>query len=208
MLIGEGQQWSQGEEQAWRELADLDPEDVCRRSQADFDAAEGHYILPLFSDRVFVSPREQRIQANSAIAGVLLNELPHYARVATLSYLLHARDIPPTGNLMNPREIKGVQIFSEGSHVLPLDRIVENYGSSVTAFLEKGLALGGEQLEYGDASLKLLPFPRIPVVIILWQGDEEFPARADILFDDTCSRHLPTDMLWSTAMMTILMMTR
>lgn len=208
MFIGEGQQWRDGEEQAWQELAELDPEKVCRRSQADFNAAEGHYVLALFGDRLFVSPREQRIRADSAIAVVLLNELPHYARLAILNYLLHAQDIPPTGNLMNPREIKGVQIFSEGSHVLPLDRIIESYDSSITAFRERGLALGGQQMEYGDASLRLLPFPRIPVVIILWRGDEEFPARADILFDDTCSRHLPTDILWSTAMMTILMMTR
>jgi hypothetical protein len=46
--------------------------------------------------------------------------------------------------------------------------------------------------------------PRIPVTLILWLSDEEFPARADLLFDSTCEIHLPLDILWSIAMMTIL----
>jgi hypothetical protein len=62
------------------------------------------------------------------------------------------------------------------------------------------------QLNYGDASLKLYPFPRLPVVIILWEEDDEFSPRVDILFDSTCEFHLALDILWSAAMESLLIM--
>jgi hypothetical protein len=58
----------------------------------------------------------------------------------------------------------------------------------------------------GDASIKLFPLPRIPVVLTLWLEDEEFPAGADLFFDSTCDLQLPTDIIWSIAMMSILIM--
>jgi len=46
----------------------------------------------------------------------------------------------------------------------------------------------------------------VPVTIILWVEDDEFPARADMFFDATCEQHLPTDVIWSTAMTSVLIM--
>ena len=120
--------------------------------------------------------------------------------------MIHSKDIPLSGNLVNPREVSGGLIFTQGSHVLPLNRLVEKYGSDVEQFVNTGISLGGEQMTYGDASVRLFPFPRVPVVLIIWKHDKEFPARADILLDSTCSEHLSTDIIWSTAMMSILLM--
>ena len=96
-----------------------------------------------------------------------------------------------------------VAVFRYAARVL-VDQLIEAYGGDVDGFLQKGARLGAEQFGHGDSSLKLFPFPRVPIVLLLWKEDEEFPARADILFDSTCSIHLPTDIIWSTAMMTIL----
>ena len=80
------------------------------------------------------------------------------------------------------------------------------YADDFEVFFEKGQELGGEQLEHGDASMRLHAFPRVPVTFILWRGDDEFPARADMFFDSTCEQHLPTDVIWSTAMSSVLIM--
>ena len=90
--------------------------------------------------------------------------------------------------------------------MLPLDRLVEKYSSNVESLIKIGISLGGEQMNLGDAAVRLFPFPRVPVALLIWKHDEEFPARADILFDSTCSEHLPTDIVWSTAMMSLLVM--
>lgn len=206
MFIGEGQDWLGGEEQAWQVLSQSHPPEVCHKAKADFNELSGHYILPLFNSKIFISPGSRKIWGDSWKADLLLNKLPHYSRLSALWYLIEANNIPISGNLINPREVNGGLIFAQGSHMLPLDKIIENYKDNVREFVQRGAIFGGEQLNYGDASVRLFPFPRVPVIILIWKDDEEFPARADILFDSTCSRHLPTDIIWSTAMMSILVL--
>ena len=206
MLIGEGRDWLDGMARAWGILASLGPEDVCRRTKADFDELAGHYILPVFNEKVYVSFKERRVWGDSTAADFILNELSHYSLLSILWYLIQAKDMPLSANLVSPREVNGGLIFARGSHMLPLDKLVEKYGSAVEGLVRKGVSLGGEPLNYGDAAVRFFPFPRVPVVLLIWKPDEEFPARADILFDATCSEHLPPDIIWSTAMMSILVM--
>jgi hypothetical protein len=199
--------WPQGEEQAWRRLADLSRTVVCRNAGAAYDAASGSYILPLFNTEILVSTAARTIRGSSGLADTLLNELSQFSRLASLNYLSGASDIPLSGSLIHPRELSGGELFfTRGEHILPLDRMAARYGRDLDAFVRRGLAFGGRKLDHGDASIGLLPFPRVSVVLIIWKEDGEFPARADLLFDSTCSRHLSTDILWATAMMTILLL--
>ncbi len=48
----------------------------------------------------------------------------------------------------------------------------------------------------------------VPLTLILWQEDDEFPARCSLLFDETCELQLPPDILWSVAMLCSLVMLR
>jgi hypothetical protein len=54
--------------------------------------------------------------------------------------------------------------------------------------------------------VELLALPKVPVTLLLWTADDEFPARADLLFDATAPRHLPTDILWALAMLSLQLM--
>ena len=203
----EEREWPEGEEQAWQRLAELSRTVVCRNAGAGYDAASGSYILPLFNTEIYVSPKDRSIRGSSGVADILLNGLSQFSRLASMNYLSGAVDIPLSGSLIHPRELSGGELFfTRGEHILPLDRMAARYGRDLDVFVRKGLALGGKNLDYGDASIGLLPFPRVLVVLIMWKEDDEFPARADLLFDSTCSRHLSTDMLWATAMMTILLL--
>jgi len=205
MLIGEGHDWHEGEERAWRLLSCFKPGNVCLNAQVEYDTLNGDYIIPILGRKVIVSPEKREIRGDSSeITDFILDRLPHYSRLSILWYLIGARDMPLSSVLIHSRELKDGLLFTGGSHTLPLDKLVERYGKDIDGFLKRGNALGGERMEYRDASVRLLPFPRVPVVLILWKADDEFPARADILFDSTVSLHLPTDIIWSTAMMTIL----
>jgi hypothetical protein len=55
--------------------------------------------------------------------------------------------------------------------------------------------MGGEILDWGDASLHLQVLPRIATRLVLWLGDDEFPARVNMLFDRVVDQHLPLDAL-------------
>ena len=195
-----------GEEQAWGILSELDPKDVCSRAGVIFDDSSCLYTLESFSQDLFVSTKDKKMFGITSTSNFLLDELSRYSSFSILWYLISARDICPSGKLVKPADMPGGLIYLRGSHMLPLNRIAEKYGRDIIGFLKRGKELGGEQLSYGDASIRLLPFPRVPVTILLWGGDDEFPARADLLFDDTCRFQLPADVIWSTAMMSVLIM--
>lgn len=193
-----------GEEKVWETLTGLDPEEVCMRTDATFDAASGLYSLKSFGREVLVSPHERRIFGASPDSEFLLKKLGYFFRLSAVGYLTVAKDVSPSGRLVKPINMKSGQLFFRGSHVLPLDKAAEKYGNDGEGFLRKGIELGGERLDYGDASLRLFPLPRVPVVMILWLADEEFPARADLLFDTASEVQLPIDVIWSIAMMTVI----
>lgn len=195
-----------GEEQAWRILAELEPEDVCSRAKADFDKLSGLYVLKSFHQDIFISPQNKEISGHSPVSDLLLNKLDYYSRLSILWYLINAKNIPFSGELKKPSDMTGGLIFLRGTHVLPLDKIAERYGNNIEEFIKRGKKLGGEQLNYGDASIRLSPFPRVPAVVILWKNDNEFSSRSDILFDSTGEAQLPIDIIWSTAMMSLLIM--
>jgi hypothetical protein len=197
---------STGEDKAWSILRDLDPAEVCRNAMVAFDAASGLYLMKSFGMDICIDPGEQQIQSDAPEAELLLERLGYFSRLSILWYITSARDIPLSGKLVQPVNLKGGQIFFRGTHVLPSDKLALRYGNDKKGFLKRGKDLGGEQVNYGDVAVKLFPFPRIPVVIILWIEDEEFPPRVDLLFDSNCEFHLALDILWSTAMKTLLIM--
>lgn len=206
VLVGEGQGWLEGEERAWGILATLSPQDVARRTGACYNASSHTFTLDMYGKPIHVSTEDRRMWGDSSVARFLLIEFHYYSRLSVLWYMVQARDMPLSGSLINPSHMRDGLLFRGGSHALPLDKVAGRYGDDAEAFVRRGLELGGERLDFGDASLRLFPFPRVPVVLVLWKNDQEFPARADLLFDSTCSAHLPTDILWSTAMISVLIM--
>lgn len=195
-----------GECRAWEMLDSLDPEKVCSRAKVSYYRMLNKYTLNMFGKNIIVSLTGKAIHNDSKESDLLLNKLSDYSRLSILWYLVSAKEIAFTKKLVRPEDLKGGNIYSKGTHILPLDKLADKYGSSIHGFLKRGMEIGGEVLNYGDASLRLFPFPRVPVTIILWKGDNEFSPRSDLLFDSTCELQLPVDIIWSTAMMSVLVM--
>jgi hypothetical protein len=53
--------------------------------------------------------------------------------------------------------------------------------------------LGGYKADYGDAAVTINAFSRVPITIVLWQGDEEFAPEGNIVFDANISDYLSTE---------------
>lgn len=206
MSSGAERQWADGEEQAWQMLDLAVPADVCRRAAASYDDLSGAYSLKVFNAAIKVNPGQRQIGGSGEFCGMLLGSLSSHSRLSTLRYLAQAQDIPASGILKNPRDLPGGLIFSQGSHALPLEKLAAVYDGDGAAFVSRGVSLGGKRCHYGDASVKLYPFPRVPVILVLRLKSEEFPADAMLLLDSTCSLHMPPDVVWSTAMMSVLVM--
>ncbi|MDP6101272.1 MAG: DUF3786 domain-containing protein, partial [Dehalococcoidia bacterium] len=150
-----------GEQQAWRILAGLGPDDVCARTDAAFDSSSGLHILRSFGQDIFISLEDRTVFGHTPTADLLLDKLSRYSRLPILWYLIGACQAPLSGQMVRPDSLSGGQIYIKGTHRLPLDSIAEKYGGDVKGFMSRGQELGCEQLGYGDASVRLFPFPRV-----------------------------------------------
>lgn len=193
-----------GEDKAWEIVAGMLPDDVCRRTGALYDDSSKRYTLSSFGTLFSIDPQKKVIMNIDPRGDMFLTRLRYFFVLSLLWYMGKASDVNPCGNLVKPSGITGGDLFFRGSHLLPLESIAKKYSRSRKGFRERGLSHGGKIVEYGDAAVELSPFPKVPVTVILWLSDEEWDARADILFDSTALNHLPIDLLWSVAMMSVL----
>lgn len=117
-------------------------------------------------------------------------------QVILITYLLNAHALPLVNRLVAGSGLKGGKTFFQGAHRLPVEPLVEQFGMDPTGFINKGLSLGAQQERYGDAGLRFSALPRVPVIMVLWQGDKEYPARLSVLFDASIAQHLPLDAIY------------
>jgi len=196
-----------GEDKAWEILASLQPDFVCRAAGVVYDSGRDAYVIKSFGMDFIVSVRDRTIASDAEGSAPLLQRLSYFFRLSVLWYLVSVKDIACTGRLVKLDQIRGGDAFTRGAHVLPLEAIAGRYGNDKGKFIQRGNILGASRKEnLGDVSIQLLPLPRVPIILSLWLEDEEFPARVDLLLDSTCDLQLPTDITWSIAMMTVLMM--
>jgi hypothetical protein len=193
-----------GEERGWEQVCALDRRDVARRAAAPFDEGVQAYVLHSFGVDVHATPCDMRIDSPTERGALLVGRHKDLFRMIVLSYLANAKEIPPTGRLVRPTDVKGGHRFSTGTHVLPLDRIAERFGRDPAGFLRQARAWGGGEVPVaGDAAVRLHPLPRVPVTLVLWLEDEEFPPRVDLYFDSTCEFQLGlSDVIWAVALLT------
>jgi hypothetical protein len=196
-----------GEEKAWETLADMRTQDVRSGAGTAFDDATRTYTIQSFGIDFHVSLADRSITSGHPGSGVFLERYKDFFRLAVLWYMTSAKDLPASGRLIRPLDVKGGQRFFSGTHVLPLDRVEARFGRDKLGFIERGLRFGAEIARAGDAALRLYPLPRVPVTIILWLQDDEYPARATLFFDSTVDFQISlSDIVWSVAMMTTLVM--
>ena len=114
-------------------------------------------------------------------------------RILILHYLITARGTRNAGKLIGFKQVPG-GLFEYASFsrevLMPL---LEHFGKEPERLAEAAANLGGARASYGDAAVSIKAFPNVPVVIVLWRGDDEFPPNASILFDRTVSDYLSTE---------------
>ena len=190
---------------AWDALKQRPCEEVCRQAAVRFDEATGSYVVKCFGHDVVVTPATRGLATESPAIANLVGRFRYFFELSAVWYLAGAKEAPLSDKLIRPTDLKSGPAFAVGSHQLPMERLAALYGEQIDRFEGKGQALCSRKVEIGDSAMILYPFPRIPITLVLWKADEEFKARADLLLDASCERHLPQDLIWATALFTCLM---
>jgi len=109
-----------------------------------------------------------------------------------LAHYSLAKPIESAGRLTKFRNLPGGYAYEEAFTKRAVSPIAETFGDKTEMLIEAAKSLSGIKREYGDSSVEIPALPKIPIVYILWKGDE-FPASATILFDTSASHYLPTE---------------
>ncbi len=125
-------------------------------------------------------------------------------------YLINVKDVYPLGrDIVGPKDLKEGHFF-QGPHELKTAPLVERFGADVQGFHGAAEVLCGERVDMADAAYRLKPFPRVNLYYLLWEGDDEFPARMSVLFERSIEETLAADAIWglvsrvSTALLTVI----
>jgi hypothetical protein len=119
--------------------------------------------------------------------------VPIRDKILILHYFTRARGTPSTGRLITYKELQ------EGINYYPtffkraIEPIISNFKSEPEKLTEIAATMGGRKSDYGDIAVTITAFPNVPLTIVLWRGDEEFPLDGNILFDSTIAEYLPTE---------------
>jgi hypothetical protein len=172
----------------WQALSRRDEADVGRL--AGVEAAEGVFRLSFLNDALVVDlrKREVLVRQGASAAGA-----PTGIAVLTLHYLGTADGSPETGKLAGFAELPGGAGYLGPFNGRVVDRLARKFGNIPTAFLKCGMDLGGRKTGLGDAAMIFPVFPRVPVTVALWRGDEELPPGASVSFDRNVTHYLSTE---------------
>ncbi len=88
-----------------------------------------------------------------------------------------------SGKLVAFREVKRVYPFEQAYRRTILKKIEELFSGRTEALRKACEELGGVPMPQGDVGYRLSVYPGLSIAILFWDGDEEFPAKANILFD-------------------------
>ncbi len=72
------------------------------------------------------------------------------------------------------------------------DMLGRFFGMAPEKCIGRALQWGGKPVNFGDKGFLFKFFPRLPIVVMHWAGDEEFPPYNKILYDISASNYMPT----------------
>jgi len=113
---------------------------------------------------------------------------------ALVAYYLHTADgISPANHWIAFTELPDGRFYTQAFQGYTGRELAQTFGNDVARFEKTAVTLGGTANVLGDVAFRFQALPRVPMLVVCWQGDEDFPPSYKILFDAHTPHYLPTD---------------
>ena len=121
--------------------------------------------------------------------------------ILLLHYLLRADGTPPAGAWLAFRELPDGLFYAASFAQRTEAPLAQAFGAGAGAGSGDGLAgfgaaaaaAGGLPLDLADAAFAFQALPRLALAALVWDGDDEFPAQASVVFDAAAGHYLPAE---------------
>ena len=117
-----------------------------------------------------------------ALDGGAIPPLP--TQTFLLRYLLEGKAVADSGQWKTFREMPWGELYIKPYTGRVLTRAAFTFGTRVAKFKAACEAMGAETVSHGDAGYRFDLVGGYQMQILIWQGDDEFPPNAQILYSD------------------------
>jgi len=162
-------------------LKKSDPADIAERSGLPYE--NGVFRLSFMRWEIRIGFPELTFQAPEFLATYVI-------KLLAVLYMANARATPLANQWVPYRELKDGMFYTKSFADTVEERVCRRFGEDFEGMLAACEALGGREVDQGDLGMVIKTFPRLPLLFIIWRGDEEFPPNARILFDVSATDYL------------------
>jgi len=178
---------------SFSDLKSCDPDLIVSRTGCQFDPIQAQYMVTVWDQPYCVDLKKYEIRPQDKE----LKTDHEYWHLFILYFLMKSKNLNPSGTWVSEKDIPGGATFFRGPHTIPTNLIAKRFGEDIDRFKRACENLKGIPLEMADAAFLFHITPTIPVAVLFWQGDEDFPSEAKLLFDRTIEQHLPLDIIYA-----------
>ena len=163
----------------------LDPEDISRRVNIPYDTDTHMFTIRLMGVTYKVSwPDYEAHHLDREDIGYFPLEDAANARILVLRFLTEGAAAPATGKFLTYREIPWGEVYFKQFQGRCIFRLAYGFGNKLDKFREIMGKIHALPLSNGDAGYEFEFINELYLRFLLWEGDEEFPPSAQILFSD------------------------
>jgi hypothetical protein len=181
---------------ALEELSRIPFEIISERSGFE-SPSENTFRIP-FLDRIYLASYPE-FEFNDQPASE--KEIPIQEQVLILHYMMAPAMPSPTNHWIAYREIPGAAFYFGAFVKRAVEPLKKVFGDNLVGFTRAAQKLRPQEIENGDVGFEFRVLPAVPLQLILWAADDEFPAEANILFDKNIGQILsPEDVAWLAGM--------
>jgi hypothetical protein len=118
---------------------------------------------------------------------------PSLMQSLILTYLYTANGTPPSDRWLGFRELPNGLFYAQAFQGYTGTALVRDLNGEVIAFKTASEKLNGAALTIGNAGYVFQVLPRLKLAVVMWTGDDEVPAQAQVLFQESAPHYLVTE---------------
>jgi len=164
-------------EQYQAQFAALDPNELSQKSGIPFDGEK--FVLTLLNREVHISYPSMEATFADNMAKTADN-----IRILLARLVMEGTIIPAKGDMLAYTDMPWGNVYAVQFRGRCIMRLAGTYGHNIQGFKDGCEKLGFIKAGAGDVSYDVPLVKGLTVRLIMWEGDEEFPAAAQILFSD------------------------
>jgi hypothetical protein len=163
----------------------LPPDGIAERCGVPFDTAESAFFLRIMGDGYLAAypvfalrKQDAEVRGAGVDAGI---------RVLVLRFLCGGKKVPYGGRQLSFADLPWGRVYAsnfERRCIMRAERVFGGEPDALAKVFERQKGLRAEKLDGKECGWRFEFISGIFMSIIIWRGDDEFPSKAQILFDD------------------------